>query len=82
MCMVSCPFGAISYDGDRKSVVKCELCGGDPQCVRFCPTGALKFVAKEVAHLPKKDRFAKKLIRNRMKEAREAVGKEEDHANS
>jgi Fe-S-cluster-containing hydrogenase component 2 len=26
---------------------KCDHCGGSPQCVAFCPTGALV-----VAHLP------------------------------
>lgn len=82
MCMVSCPFGAISYDGDRKSLMKCELCGGDPQCVRFCPTGALTFLAKKDAHLPKRDHLARTLIRNRTKAVRETTGREEDHANS
>ena len=23
--------------------LKCDLCAGDPQCVRFCPTGALTY---------------------------------------
>ena len=23
---------------------KCDLCGGDPACVRYCPTGALELV--------------------------------------
>ncbi|MBW1799806.1 MAG: 4Fe-4S dicluster domain-containing protein [Deltaproteobacteria bacterium] len=60
MCLVSCPFGAISYDTDKRAVVKCELCNGDPQCVRFCPTGALKFMSKKTAHLPKKNRLARR----------------------
>jgi carbon-monoxide dehydrogenase iron sulfur subunit len=33
MCIVSCPFGAIFYDRERKTSVKCELCEGEPQCV-------------------------------------------------
>ena len=24
--------------------LKCDLCGGDPECVRACPTGALTYV--------------------------------------
>jgi Fe-S-cluster-containing hydrogenase component 2 len=28
---------------DRK-VIKCDLCDGDPQCVRFCDTKAVKLV--------------------------------------
>ena len=36
MCMIACPFGAISVDSLSKKVVKCDLCDGDPQCVKFC----------------------------------------------
>jgi Fe-S-cluster-containing hydrogenase component 2 len=28
---------------------KCDLCGGDPQCVKFCISGALQFVEAEEA---------------------------------
>ena len=82
MCMVSCPFGAISYDADRKALMKCELCGGDPQCVRFCPTGALKFMPKKEAHWPKRDHLARNLIQNRTRAIRETAGKEGDHEHS
>lgn len=40
---------------------QCDLCGGDPQCVRLCPTGALAFLPKKSAHLPKSDRLAKRI---------------------
>jgi anaerobic carbon-monoxide dehydrogenase iron sulfur subunit len=83
MCMVSCPFGAISYDGDRRSLIKCELCAGDPQCVRFCPTGALKFLPKKEAHLPKRNHLARNLIQNRTRAMRDtATSGEGDHAGS
>jgi Fe-S-cluster-containing hydrogenase component 2 len=36
-----CPFNAIFEYNDR--VVHCWLCGGDPECVKSCPTGALTF---------------------------------------
>ena len=62
MCIVACPFGAIMYDADRKRVIKCELCEGDPQCVRLCPTGALAFLPKKSAHLPKGDRLARRIV--------------------
>jgi Fe-S-cluster-containing hydrogenase component 2 len=30
-------------DPANQVVLKCDLCGGDPQCVEFCPTGALTY---------------------------------------
>ncbi|MCR4402873.1 MAG: 4Fe-4S dicluster domain-containing protein [Firmicutes bacterium] len=43
-CVASCPSGGISvFDG---SVLICDLCHGDPMCVRFCTTGALALRAR------------------------------------
>jgi len=61
MCTVACPFGAISYDQVKKRVMKCDLCGGDPQCVKFCPSEALQFLPKRLAHLATIDRLARKM---------------------
>jgi carbon-monoxide dehydrogenase iron sulfur subunit len=36
-CVDSCPFGAIQFSAERK-VILCDLCGGDPKCVKCCPT--------------------------------------------
>jgi carbon-monoxide dehydrogenase iron sulfur subunit len=44
MCVQACPFGSISYDAVSGTVEKCDLCGGNPNCVQFCPTGALEFI--------------------------------------
>lgn len=41
MCLVACPFGAMGFiDG---VAAKCDLCGGDPACVKFCEPQALTF---------------------------------------
>lgn len=40
LCMEACPQypnTPIRYDPERKVCIKCDLCGGDPQCVKFCP---------------------------------------------
>jgi len=42
-CIPACPFSAIQRDHEQ-NVVKCDLCGGDPQCARFCRSGALSLV--------------------------------------
>lgn len=40
-CETACPYGAIHVrDGQAH---KCDLCGGDPECVQFCSTAALRF---------------------------------------
>jgi len=34
-CVEACPFGALSFSVDG-ALIKCDLCGGDPRCVKFC----------------------------------------------
>lgn len=43
-CVYSCPFGGVSVDSVTGKAVKCDLCGGDPNCVKFCSKEALQFV--------------------------------------
>lgn len=31
----------IRFDEEKQAPVKCNLCDGDPQCVKYCPTQAL-----------------------------------------
>jgi len=42
-CTRECPYGAIAWDGLSESVVSCDLCGGDPECVKFCKPRTLTF---------------------------------------
>ena len=44
VCTIACPFGTINYDFDSGKVTKCDLCGGDPACVKVCPQDAIHFV--------------------------------------
>ncbi len=46
-CAYACPFGAISLDIRTRTGVVCDLCNGEPLCVRTCPTGALEFIAED-----------------------------------
>jgi Fe-S-cluster-containing hydrogenase component 2 len=41
-CVTACPVNAMGFDGVARKAVKCDLCFGDPQCVRYCPTKALE----------------------------------------
>ena len=38
MCLLVCPFGAITIVDTLPT--KCDLCDGEPQCVRFCEENA------------------------------------------
>lgn len=43
-CFEACPWDMIVHNEAARVYSKCDLCGGDPQCVKFCPASALKFV--------------------------------------
>lgn len=43
LCVKACPYGGIHYIEEKKTVVKCDLCGGRPACVAYCPTQAITF---------------------------------------
>ena len=49
MCNIACPLGGMSIDTDARHAVKCDLCGGDPLCVKFCAYGALKYITQQEA---------------------------------
>ncbi len=42
----------IRFDPEKNVCIKCHLCFGDPQCVKFCPSGALRYVesAEGIVH--------------------------------
>jgi Fe-S-cluster-containing hydrogenase component 2 len=63
---MSCPFGAIFLHGDISVPFKCNLCGGDPQCVKSCPKKALLFVPEHT--LGQTHRMASVLKYTKMKE--------------
>ena len=43
MCIAACPFGCMNFDSMGKKVFKCDLCDGDPICVRNCAYDALQY---------------------------------------
>jgi carbon-monoxide dehydrogenase iron sulfur subunit len=49
MCVAACPFGNMHFDEQHKSVQKCDLCGGNPKCVPFCPTKAIDYIPAYLA---------------------------------
>ncbi len=49
-CADSCPFGVIRVNSDGE-VFKCDLCGGQPVCVKNCTRQALKYVKPADAYV-------------------------------
>ncbi|WP_370273485.1 4Fe-4S dicluster domain-containing protein [Methanosarcina sp. MSH10X1] len=59
-CLVACPF--MGFHPVKKVAFKCDLCGGDPQCVRFCPSGAITFRSVDEFLMERRREMADKVI--------------------
>jgi Fe-S-cluster-containing hydrogenase component 2 len=51
----------MSYNVTERKVFKCDLCGGDPQCARFCEVKAVEFKNAENLNQQKKRNAAARL---------------------
>ena len=60
-CVAICPFGAMNYNVIDKRVFKCDLCDGDPQCVRFCDVKAVDLVEENDVSILKTRSAAEKI---------------------
>ena len=60
-CVAVCPFGAMNFNTIDKKVIKCDLCDGEPQCVRFCDIKAVDYVDAAKVSIEKKRDAAHKL---------------------
>lgn len=49
LCTIACPIGAISIHPEKRNAIKCDLCNGDPECVKECPKEAITFEKDIVA---------------------------------
>ena len=46
-CIEACPYGAITVHPEKKTVMICDLCDGQPQCVEWCPEDALNLITQK-----------------------------------
>jgi len=51
-CQQVCPFNAIFMDPATETALICDLCQGEPNCVKYCPTGAIELKKKKVSLKP------------------------------
>jgi Fe-S-cluster-containing dehydrogenase component len=47
ICVEACKFDSIHLHPTQNIPMVCHLCGGKPQCVRYCMNGTLVFVTPE-----------------------------------
>ena len=60
LCLMFCPFGGINLDAKTGKVLKCDLCGGEPVCVKFCEPEALQYLKATTINLRKRRAAAEK----------------------
>lgn len=44
LCTLACPYSGVLYSAKDKKVIKCDLCEGEPECVKVCEPEALRFL--------------------------------------
>lgn len=52
-CVDACPFGMASLHSETGLALICDLCGGDPACVKRCATGAISYSERDTHPLPR-----------------------------
>ena len=60
-CVGACPFGAMIFNPTDRRVFKCDLCDGDPQCVRFCEEKAVDFIESDAVSIAKRRQAAERV---------------------
>ena len=62
MCQLVCPLGAISLHPTQRAMVKCDLCEGDPECVKWCTTNAISYVDMEESRFLKSHDLLRSIV--------------------
>jgi anaerobic carbon-monoxide dehydrogenase iron sulfur subunit len=61
-CVLACPFGVPIFDHVDGISVKCDYCGGNPQCVAACEAGAIRYISPDEIGISRRDEISRKLI--------------------
>lgn len=62
-CSKACPYGAITWDVLGETLICCDLCGGDPECVKYCKPRVLLFEECDPIEIQQQRDDLEKLIR-------------------
>ena len=66
-CIAVCLSAAIFYDSVTGKVIKCDTCGGDPECAKVCYTRALLWVEPEDADTLREKLQSRYFIRGKVR---------------
>ena len=53
----------MSFDNVKKTVIKCDLCDGEPLCVQFCAYEALQYVEATELNTKQQAEMAERILR-------------------
>jgi carbon-monoxide dehydrogenase iron sulfur subunit len=56
-CVDACPFGVATVHPETGLALICDLCGGDPACVKRCATGAIVYADAGAGARVKRERL-------------------------
>lgn len=62
MCAYACPFGAMKLDEQKAKSYKCDLCCGEPECVKVCKQNAIEYKDVEILQYACMALSAKKFV--------------------
>ena len=62
MCVTACPFGGTGLDPWEKTVIRCDLCEGEPKCAEVCAYGAILYLEEDRQALHKKRKGAERVL--------------------
>ena len=62
-CISTCPLGGVGYDDKERRIIRCDLCDGDPSCVKYCETSTIQFIESNLVQIQKKRSAAERLYR-------------------
>jgi len=63
LCLEVCPRGAIKMDADAGVPLVCDLCGGNPQCVRHCAEAAVQYLELDKLDTGYRQAYVKSVMR-------------------
>jgi Fe-S-cluster-containing dehydrogenase component len=59
-CLIAC--SQIGFHPQKEVAFKCDLCGGEPQCARFCTSGAITFTGVDEFIMARRRAVANKAV--------------------